>query len=45
LDRPIQERQKRLLEAAREGRAEVVFVNTGIHIREWIIIFYKLPFE
>ena len=33
LDRPIQERQKRLLEAAREGRAEIVFVNTGIHIR------------
>ena len=38
LDRPIQERQKRLLEAAREGRAEVVFVNTGIHIREWVLI-------
>lgn len=40
LDRPIQERQKRLLEAAREGRAEIVFVNTGIHIRHdnWVQI-------
>ncbi|CAG5098435.1 Oidioi.mRNA.OKI2018_I69.XSR.g15665.t1.cds [Oikopleura dioica] len=33
MDRQLPERQKRLLDSIKEGRAEICFINTGIHIR------------